>query len=400
MPAGYAVPYRKRDEDRATRVELGQAHTFAPIVLLDAVTFRARVVLADGTPATGAAVDATGPQDITRRAAVADAEGRFSFKNLPPDDAISPRVRLGKAVNVPEAIELDKLDGEATIWLSEANGAGFSGRVVDLAGQPLAGVKVGLGHTVWGVGRQSETGTSGGLGGGTALTDADGRYAFTARWPKDRYSVSATSEGYARAGTPSAAGVAGATHDFGTLRLGRAGLKVAGVVRDAADKPVAGGGTVLPRRPEADDRHLRRRRLVHAERLLRRRRLGVRPQARLQAGGGAGDAGAEAAGRRRAAGFRRAAGRAAGCQRRAQGRARPADAARPHPHLANAKSHRLGGQRHPLHGRVRPGDRQGVARRGEGPPRRQGLQRAPSPPPSAGTGCSPPPRTTSTRRWR
>ena len=239
-PAGYAPPYLRLDQIPTAEVKLGQSHVMPAIALLDAVEFRGRLTLADGKPATGAEVLPAKSFGRSRNAAKVEvgARGEFSFANLPPDDAVSPRARLGKAVNVPETIELSKLDGPVTITLSEANAAAFAGRVADTAGKPVAGAKATLTHWVHGVGRSSPYSWGGAFQ--DATTDAAGRFAFAALWPTDRYTLRVTADGYAPAEGKETIGVAGATHDFGTITVTRSSLKVVGVVRDTAGKPVAG----------------------------------------------------------------------------------------------------------------------------------------------------------------
>ena len=239
MPEGYALSYRPNDRIPTAEVKSGQSRAMPPIELVDAVTCRGRLALADGKPAAGATVFIEGFRTISEsRNQTVGAGGEFTFKNLPPDDAISPRARLGKAVNVPEAIELSKLDGPVTIRLSEANAAAFAGRVTDAAGQPLAGAKATLTHWVNGVGHSSSMSTVGSIVDATA--DAQGRFAFTALWPTDRYTLQITADGYAPAIGQETRGEAGQTHDYGTIKLARSSLVVAGVVRDAVGKPVAG----------------------------------------------------------------------------------------------------------------------------------------------------------------
>ena len=58
-------------------------------------------MLPDGKPAAGATVSTEGFYPQPSANVTADADGKFALKNLPPDDAVAPRVRLGTAVNVP-----------------------------------------------------------------------------------------------------------------------------------------------------------------------------------------------------------------------------------------------------------------------------------------------------------
>ncbi|MDB5309205.1 MAG: hypothetical protein JWO38_3407 [Gemmataceae bacterium] len=242
-PDGYAVPYvanARQGLVEPARVAVGRPHAFAPIALPRAVTLAGRVVFPDGKPAGGATLSLGGVWTHTRadRTTAAD-DGTFAIKNLPPDDAVAPRVRLGTAVNVPQTFDLEKTTRPVSIEVSEANAAGFRGRVTDAKGVPVAGAKVTLRHSVPGVGRNASTGTNGPAA--TTTTDADGRYTFAGFWPRDTYSVAVAATGYAGAGSKSLTGAAGEVQEFGPLKLGRAGLAVRGVVRDAVtDKPVGG----------------------------------------------------------------------------------------------------------------------------------------------------------------
>lgn len=240
VPDGYAVPHvpdgRRLAEPK--QLALGQSHAFPAIALPHSVTLAGQVVLPDGKPAAGATVATEGFHPQPSAKARTDAAGTFALKNLPPDDAVAPRVRLGTAVNVPQTIELDKTTKPVTVEVSEANAAGFKGRVTDAKGKPVGGASVRLMHHIQGVGRNSSYSTTRPTE--TATTDADGRYTFAGQWPRDNYHVHVTAAGYTVADSKQRTGAAGEVGDFGTLALTRAGLAVPGVVRDAGGKPVAG----------------------------------------------------------------------------------------------------------------------------------------------------------------
>ncbi len=240
VPDGFATPavVGRRQLVEPAKVETGKSHSFAPIRLVTAATFAGRVVLADGTPAAGVSFG-SGDSMFQGYAAVrADKDGRFTIPNLPPDDAVAPRVRSGGAVNVPETYELDKVAGPVTIELSEANAAAFTGRVVDAGGKPVAGAKVGLRHHIQGVGRQSQYGTV--LMTATTKTDAEGRYRFTSLWPGDRYHPTISGVGYGEAEAAQARGEPGKSHDFGDTKLARTDLAARGTVFGPDGKPAAG----------------------------------------------------------------------------------------------------------------------------------------------------------------
>lgn len=241
-PDGYALPVAGRGGQlvEQAKVEVGKPHTFAPIKLLKAVTFSGQVVLADDKPAVGATVDAGSSFVMQSHGGpvTTDKDGRFGIPNLPPDDAVAPRVRRGKAVNVPETFELEKTTGPVVIEVSEANAATLRGRVVDGTGKPIAGAKVGLRHGIQGVGRSAQYGSE--RQAATTTTGTDGRYTFTGLWPQDRYRVRVAADGYAEAETKQVRGETGQTHDFGDMKLSRASLEVRGTVVGPDGKPVAG----------------------------------------------------------------------------------------------------------------------------------------------------------------
>ena len=258
LPSGYAEKPRGRREGPPTvRAELGKPQVLPTITLINAVTFRAKFVLADGKPAAHAAVTTFETAMFGKDGPVTDAAGRLVMSDLPPDESIAPRGRRGNAVNVPETFVLDKTPNEVTIRLSEANAAGLTGRVLDSDGKPLAGAKVTAMHWLTAVGRQE--GMSVNLPVGSVETDPDGRYTVTGLWPTDRYTIAITAKAFAKAEVTSGLAVAGKTADLGTRKLERAGLAVAGVVRDRAGQPVAGaevfavdGPERMPTRSAAD----------------------------------------------------------------------------------------------------------------------------------------------------
>ena len=240
VPDGFAKPAAvgRRPLAESAKVASGKSHAFAPFRLLTAATFAGRVVLADGTPAAGVSFGSGDAMFQGYATVKADKEGRFTIPNLPPDDAVAPRIRSGGAVNVPETYELDKVAGLVTIELSEANAAAFTGRVVDAGGKPVAGAKVALRHHIQGVGRQSQYGTV--IVTATTKTDAEGRYQFAALWPGDRYHPVVSAAGYGDAEAAQASGEPGKSHDFGDTRLSRTDLAARGTVVGPDGKPAAG----------------------------------------------------------------------------------------------------------------------------------------------------------------
>jgi uncharacterized GH25 family protein len=239
-PAGYATPPQTARFRlvEPVKVEVGKAHTFAAIELPKTVTFTGRVVFRDGKPGAGAVISVgTGPFQNHGKV-TADKDGNFTLKNVPPDDAVAPRVRLGKAVNVPETFELEKATRPVSIEISEENAAGFRGRVTDAKGKPVAGAKVALRQMIWGVGRNAGSGSY--AGPATSITDADGRYSFVGLWPRDQYRVHVTANGYAPAEAKDLVSEAGEVREFAAVKLTRTSLSVTGTMVGPDGKPVAG----------------------------------------------------------------------------------------------------------------------------------------------------------------
>ena len=240
VPDGYARPtlVGKQQFVEPAKVAVDKPHAFAPIRLVTAATFVARAVLADGSPAAGASGSSGESMSSGYASVRADKDGRFTIRNLSPDNAIAPRVRLGNAVNVPETYELDKVAEPVTIELSEANAVAFTGRVVDAAGKPVAGSKVALRHHIQGVGFQSRYSTR--VVAATTKTDAEGRYRFASLWPGDLYHVDVSAAGYGNAEAAHARGEPGKSHDFGDTKLARTDLAARGTVFGPDGKPAAG----------------------------------------------------------------------------------------------------------------------------------------------------------------
>jgi hypothetical protein len=240
-PEGFSPPANEgRAAQESIKVEAGKSHEFPPYALLRTVTFTGRVVTADGKPAAGAKVRSGGFElrTIRRNSTTADKDGGFSFTNLSPQDAVAPRARLGKAVNIPQTFELEKTKGPVQLELNEENGASFKGRVHDSLGKPVAGATVHLRLMLPGVGLTAGYSTT--LPVESAVTDAEGRYTFTGYWPRDQYSASAQAEGYTDGETKQLTGEAGTVQEFPALRLVRTGLAVRGTVVDRDGKPVSG----------------------------------------------------------------------------------------------------------------------------------------------------------------
>ena len=239
---GFATPLPpKRDRPliEPVKVDVGNSHVFPELALVKAVTFGGQIVFADAKPAAGAEIEIGILYSFKNEGKTkADKEGRFAIPNLPPDDSVSPRVRLGKAVNVPETIVLADIAPPLTIEIREANAAAFRGRVLDSKGVGIAGAKVALLQHFQFVGRSVGVGTYRSVA--TAATDAKGAYEFTAMWPKDWYHVEVSAAGYSKVQSKQVLGVAGTTAEFAELKLSRTSLSVGGTVVGADGQPLVG----------------------------------------------------------------------------------------------------------------------------------------------------------------
>ena len=246
-PAGWysvgasAEGYTHQQDVEPVQVEIGKLHTFAPIVMTKCITFSAQIVSADGKPAASATVDTT---DLTflfighGKKIKADKDGKYAVPNLPPDESVAPRVRLGKAVNVVQTYDLEKVVLPVRIEVSEANATAFKGRVVDAYGKPIPLAKVALRQLIEGAGQHARTFTE--TTPDSTTTDVDGRYEFAGFWAGDIYRVTVTAAGYAEAKSTQVRGEAGKTHEFADVKLIRSGLSVRGVVLGSDNKPIAG----------------------------------------------------------------------------------------------------------------------------------------------------------------
>ena len=241
-PDGFVIPIGNIRERMipSVQVAVGKNHTFPPFKLVASVTFVAKVVDADGKPVGGTkvALPFTRHMSSGREEEVTDADGTLRVKNLHPDDSINPRVRVGKAVNVPQVYRLADQDQPVTIKISEANATTIAGRVTDAAGAAVPGGTVKLQHSIQGYAQYSSYSTVTTLE--TTTTDAEGRFRFTGLWSVDRYQVIVNADGYADGDVPHVFVTAGQTTTVPDIKLTGTKLSVAGVMVDPAGKPVAG----------------------------------------------------------------------------------------------------------------------------------------------------------------
>ncbi|MCB9898685.1 MAG: carboxypeptidase regulatory-like domain-containing protein [Planctomycetes bacterium] len=210
------------------------------LVLDDAVPLDGRVTRADGSPAPGVRVvasgrDPFGPQFLTERAALftcdaatvsalSDARGRFRF------DALAPR-ELTFSVDVPDAPPLsvthDPREGELVLVLG--TGCAVAGVVRDADDRPVAGASVRV--------------EGDDVPARSTHSDAEGRYRVGGLAPDAAARVLALADGCAPTVVQPVAVVA-EQETWVELRLGRA-LAITGVLYDAERRPIAGADLVL-----------------------------------------------------------------------------------------------------------------------------------------------------------
>ncbi|HSK22153.1 MAG TPA: carboxypeptidase regulatory-like domain-containing protein [Egicoccus sp.] len=199
----------------------------------------ANFVLAATASITGQVVDSTGSgvagvqvaitRGTTTANLVTDAQGRYRVANLSSFGAytVTMTVPSGFVANGPTARAVNLASGSsASADFGLVQVASISGRVVDGAGEPVAGVAVAL----------SGAGTA-----PAAVTDTDGRYRFTGRTQFGAYTVAITvPTGFAAGGpvnrTVNLAAGSSATADFRILEE----ASVSGQVLDGSGAPVAG----------------------------------------------------------------------------------------------------------------------------------------------------------------
>ncbi len=204
------------------------------------VSATAVVVDGNGKPVAGATVRSAHDAFSSRgRVPRTDAAGRVTLRRLDPDDFTVLRARTATAVTV-QPVRLDPRETPQPVKLTVSEAAAFraTARIADADGRPIAGATVRVEWRYPGVGKQASYGGVGFLG--TYHTDADGRMTTQVMWPGDEYRLQVAADGFAATETALVRGEAGATHDFGTVKLVRVGQIVRGRVVDAEGTPVAG----------------------------------------------------------------------------------------------------------------------------------------------------------------
>jgi protocatechuate 3,4-dioxygenase beta subunit len=165
----------------------------------------------------------------------ADAEGRFTLTYDPRQFGStggSAPIVIARDLtrNLAAAVDLEEEATNATVRLEPA--ITLAGRVVDPDGKPLTNAQANVWfHTER---MASDLGSS-------VRADADGKFEIKALPQGRQYTVRATARGFGQDQRPVPASEAATNRiDVGTLELLRADQKIAGVVLDDDDKPVAG----------------------------------------------------------------------------------------------------------------------------------------------------------------
>ncbi len=144
----------------------------------------------------------------------ADARGRALIEGLDPEDTLSVTVRTSEAVS-DGAVVIDpgKEAGPVRVTVAKEHAFSLTGVVHDDRGRPVPGATLTLERHCDRVTRRSVGVLD------TYMPDADGRFLVSALWPGDSYRLTISAKGYRVAETSLVPGVAGRTHDFGSITL-------------------------------------------------------------------------------------------------------------------------------------------------------------------------------------
>jgi protocatechuate 3,4-dioxygenase beta subunit len=188
------------------------------------VSGRVRLAARD-EPVAGATVTLRGTNDgksIPERIATTDARGEFRFAAVPPGAFVLGASKEGFAQRKAYGIDVTADRGRAGIELLLTTGGTIQGLVTDWRGTPAAGLHV-----------RAERGNPN-VPAGETTTGADGLYRFEHLLP-EQYRVEVS-----RGGEQTQSGFVAVTDDAVARLDFRADASVAGVVLDAAGKPLAG----------------------------------------------------------------------------------------------------------------------------------------------------------------
>lgn len=230
---------------------LGSGRSVA-LKLLPAGTLAGQIVDAEGRPVAGATVSAspTDPGLIGRpdeKEARVGAEGRFLLRGLTPETGYRLFVKAEGFVPAWEEAVLGKPgQGVPPVRIVLSRGVTFTGRIVDPAGQPVAGADLALS-----IAAEGPEGTGFSMSTRVqASSDSTGRFRFQ-QVGKGAYSLQVVHPGFAPAYR---SGTVGARRrpvvDIGDLTL-EPGASLEGRVLDPSGAPVEGAQVFVSERPSA-----------------------------------------------------------------------------------------------------------------------------------------------------
>ena len=240
-PNGYVSRVLDPGQDTSVTVTAGEETVAEDIRLHRAVTVRGVVVNERDELVAGAEVWAQNAQEQFRREirTVSDQQGQFELTALNPEATGGIYARSENAVCVnPAPLRTGARDGLVRIVISERAASRVIGRVLDDRGEPVAGTGVTIMHQQE---RTSEGHTYTRLRSIEELdTDEDGRFESPVLIPDWDYTVRISGAGHAFVETEQWTAARGGVHDLGDITVVVARASLAGVVVDAAGKPLAG----------------------------------------------------------------------------------------------------------------------------------------------------------------
>lgn len=227
-PNGY-VSNAMREPKNFT-VEAGEGEMKGPnFVLQKALSLKVLVLDPKGKPKAAARVSFnSGEEYFSRSTQNTDAKGLVTIPNL-SSNMISLLARDKDAFSENKSLS-PPFPALVTLQLKANGGAKLKGRVVNQYQQPVAGAKV---QVIEARGRISSGPT-------TWTTDAKGFWQSDAFWPDGKFSLFVQAPRHLAAKTLAWQGIAGQTHDFGSVKLTRLDGFVSGVVQNAQGEPQSG----------------------------------------------------------------------------------------------------------------------------------------------------------------
>jgi len=169
----------------------------------------------------------------------ADQDGRAKLEGVDPEDTLPIRVRTKDgASHAAVVVEPREVKQPVQIAASARHAFRPSGTVLDGSGRVIPNAVVAL---QWHCSLTSRKSSYSGLGISLATyhADAEGNFDIGPFWPGDQYQLTISADGHESRQTSSVSGVAGKTHDFGSIVLRGVQGFVRGQVVDSEGRPVA-----------------------------------------------------------------------------------------------------------------------------------------------------------------